>query len=205
MTQLDIYRGQEFSDDELIHLLKNDDNNREALGILYTKHKDYCFKFMKSMYKDIDEINDIYHDAIVTFNEKINKPDFSLTCKIQTYLNSICRNQILKKYNHIKRYNVRNADENYDFLESIEDTLEEIDDVNNIRINIMDKILTEWKEAKNKCYKLLNLFWYKNHSFDEIARIMNFKNSTSAKVQKYKCQKTLEIQTKNKLKVINDN
>jgi len=81
-----------YSDKELVDMLKE---SSDALTILYEKHKDYCLNFMKSMYKDEDEIKDIFQDALIVLYENINKSGFNLTCSIQTYLNSICRNQVL--------------------------------------------------------------------------------------------------------------
>jgi len=40
-------------------------------------------------------IKDIYHDALIVLYEKAKGGEFQLTCSLQTYLNSICRNQLL--------------------------------------------------------------------------------------------------------------
>jgi len=64
----------------------------DALSMVYEKHKEYCINFMKSMYDNRDEVKDIYQDAVIVFYENAIKPGFNLTCSIQTYLNSICKN-----------------------------------------------------------------------------------------------------------------
>jgi uncharacterized protein YlxW (UPF0749 family) len=136
-----------------------------------------------------DIMPDFNQWAIMVFYEKIHTPGFELTCSIQTYLNTVCRNQILKRVNHSKRYDINRTDENYDILESITDTLEELDDVNNERIKVMKKVFEQMKETSSKCYEIMVRFWYKNQTMETIAANMGFAHSDSAKSQKAKCQK----------------
>jgi hypothetical protein len=151
------------------------------------------------MYKDHEELKDIYHDAIMVFYEKVNTPGFELTCSIQTYLNTVCRNQILKRVNHSNRYEINGSDENGDILESISDTLEELDDVNNERIKVMKKVFEQMKETSSNCYEMLVRFWYKNQTMDSIAVNMQFAHSDSAKSQKAKCQKQFKTEVYKRL------
>lgn len=185
-----------YTDADLISSLRE---GADGLDLLYKRHKSYCINFMKSMYKDHEELKDIYHDAVMVFYEKINTPGFELTCSIQTYLNTVCRNQILKRVNHSNRYGFNGSDENGDILESITDTLEELDDVNNERIKVMKKVFEQMKETSSKCYELLVRFWYKNQTMDLIADNMQFSNSDSAKSQKAKCQKQFKTEVYKRL------
>jgi RNA polymerase sigma factor (sigma-70 family) len=187
---------QNYSDVELIHFLKE---NKEGMSVLYKKHKVYCLNFMKSMYKDHEELKDIYHDAVIVFYEKVNTPGFELTCSIQTYLNTVCRNQILKKINHSKRYKIDSDDDNNNVLDNITDTLEELDDLNNTRIQVMKSVLKEMKLVSSKCYEIMKRFWYMNHSMDQIASGMDFSNADSAKSQKAKCQKDFKMEVYKRL------
>ena len=187
---------ENYTDAEIVRILKE---SIDGIGILYDRHKSFCINRMKTMYKDHEELKDIYHDAIMRFYEKINTPGFELTCNIQTYLNSICRNQILKRVNHSNRYEFNGSDENGDILESITDTLEELDDVNNERIKVMKRVFEQMKETSSKCYELLVRFWYKNQTMDLIAENMQFLNSDSAKSQKAKCQKQFKTEVYKRL------
>jgi DNA-directed RNA polymerase specialized sigma24 family protein len=179
----------DYSDQELIERLKEESLNEGALSLLYKRHKNYCINFMKSMYNDHDTLNDIYHDAVMTFYEKINTQGFVLTCRVQTYLNSVCRNQILKRYHHSKKFDAGSNDGNQDFLDTVQDTLEEYDDVNSLRIRTMETVLKEWKQTSQKCHEILIRFWYQNQTMDTIADRMKFAHADSAKSQKAKCQK----------------
>ena len=66
-----------FSDNDLVEMIKE---SNEALTVVYKKHKEYCFNFMKTMFDDMDEINDIYQDAVIVFYEKVINPSFILSC-----------------------------------------------------------------------------------------------------------------------------
>jgi RNA polymerase sigma factor (sigma-70 family) len=185
-----------YTDADLIEILKK---GTDGLGQLYERHKSYCINFMKSMYKDHEELKDIYHDAVMVFNEKVNTPGFELTCSIQTYLNSVCRNQILKRVNHKNRYEINESNDNDDILSSITDTLEDLDDVNNERIIVMKKVFGQMKESSSKCYEIMVRFWYKNQTMETIAANMGFAHSDSAKSQKAKCQKQFSTEVYKRL------
>ena len=185
-----------YTDIELINLLKE---NNDSLSLLYKRHKAYCINFMKSMYYDHEELRDIYHDAVMVFYEKINTPGFELTCSIQTYLNTVCRNQILKRLNYSKRYKTDSSDSNSDILDSITDTLVELDDLNNERVKVMKKVFGIMKDTSKKCYEMLMRFWYKNQTMAQIENAMHFANADSAKNQKARCQKEFKIEVYKRL------
>lgn len=180
-----------YTDHELISLLKEDS---EALSIVYKRHKSYCINFMKSMYNDYDEIKDIFQDAVIVFYENLNKPEFTLTCSIQTYLNSISRNQILKRINFSSRYEIKNTDDKSEFLENITDWFDDGKEVNNERVNAMKDVLKQMKESSNKCYDILVRFFYQNQTMDKIAVDLGYTNADNAKNQKYRCQEKLKTE-----------
>lgn len=173
-----------YTDEELINLLREDS---DALSIIYKRHKSYCINFMKSMYNDYDEIKDIFQDAVIVFYENLNNPGFSLTCSIQTYLNSICRNQILKRISFSNRYEIKNSDDKSEFLENITDWFDDGKEVNNERVNVMKDVLKEMKEDSSKCYDILVRFFYQNQTMDKIAVDLEYTNADNAKNQKYRC------------------
>jgi len=146
------------------------------------------------MYNDSDEIKDIFQDAVVVFYENLNTEEFTLTCSIQTYLNSICRNQILKRINFSNRYKIKNADDKHEFLENITDWFDDIGQVNNKRINIMKDVLKEMKVSSSKCYDILVRFFYQNQTMDKIAADLSYTNADNAKNQKYRCQEKLKVE-----------
>lgn len=185
-----------YTDADLISSLRED---ADGLDLIYKRHKSYCINFMKSMYKDHEELKDIYHDAVMVFYEKVNTPGFELTCSIQTYLNTVCRNQILKRVNHSNRYEINGSDENGDILESITDTLEELDDVNNERIKVMKKVFEQMKETSTKCYEIMVRFWYKQHSMEKIATDLGYANARTVINLNGRCRKDFKTEVYKRL------
>ena len=113
-----------YTDAELIELFKT---SNDALDIIYRRHKEYCLNFMRAMYNDYDAVRDIYQDAVIVLYENLNKTDFKLSCSIQTYLNSICRNQILVRLKHTSKYEIKDSEANNDYIENISDWFETVD------------------------------------------------------------------------------
>ena len=177
------------SDSELVSLLKE---SSDALTFIYEKHRDYCFRFMNSMFDDRDEIKDIYQDAVIVFYEKAITTDFNLTCSIQTYLNSICRNQVLVRLAKLKKNAPASLMDNEGFLENLTDWFDDSHLVTNDRLATLKEILAEMKEGAHKCYEILVRFFYQNQTMEKIAQAMEYTNADNAKNQKYRCQEKLK-------------
>ena len=95
MAQIDKYL--ELPDLEVIEKIKD---NNDALGIVFKRCKSNSMGFMRKMTSgniSDSELEDVFQDAIIILYEKIIKGDFVLTCKLQTYMNSVCRFQLLNK------------------------------------------------------------------------------------------------------------
>ena len=89
----------ELKDHEIISKIKE---NSDALGIVFKKCKPGAIQFLrKTNYQSNEriDIEDIFQDAILVLYENIVNKDFILASNtsLQTYLNSVCRNQLLKK------------------------------------------------------------------------------------------------------------
>lgn len=156
---------------------------------VYKDHRDYSLNFMRKMNQNEDLIMDVYQDAIIVLYEKAKKKDFELTCSIQTYLNSICRNQLLKKFKESSRF-LNHSD---DFMPNITDWHEdESNEVNEERINALQKGLNELKRISDKCHEILLRYFYNKQSMAEIAEAMGYTNADNVKNQKARCQKKLK-------------
>jgi RNA polymerase sigma factor (sigma-70 family) len=173
------------SDQEIIELLKDSSGN---LDIIYEKHKDYCMNFMKKINHN-DELNqDVFHDALIVLNEKIKKEDFILNCSIQTYLNSICRNQILVRF----KKNSKHSEYSEDYDVRIDDWYENLEMENNEKLRAGVTAFEKLKDLGGKCYEILRRFFYENHSMERIAYDMDYTNADNVKNQKSRCQKKLK-------------
>jgi RNA polymerase sigma factor (sigma-70 family) len=175
------------TDIEKIVKLRNDEH---YFGQVYRDHRDYALRFMSKIHNDHEVIQDVYQDAIIVLYENVKKPGFQLSCSIQTYLNSICRNQLLNK--HKKMAKMHLVDSN-DYDNSINDWFEndEFDPEKEERITVLENALHNLKEKGEKCFEILKRYFYSKQSMDEIASEMGYTNGDNVKNQKSRCQKRL--------------
>jgi RNA polymerase sigma factor (sigma-70 family) len=191
-----------YTDQELIFKIKEDS---EALGIVYKKCKSNALQFLRKINYQANEridIEDIFQDSIIVLYENITNRDFELASNtsLQTYLNSVCRNQLLKKIgknNAVElNENQGNDDDEQDnsmqFNPLIVDTLEEFEDTKEKQFNAIEKALEKIKAAGGHCYQLLTLFWYHKKSMNDLTTEFGYTNQVNTRNQKAKCQKRLE-------------
>ena len=199
----------ELNDQEL--LIRISDNS-DYLGIVYKRCKANCLGFMRKMTsgKISDyELEDVFQDATIILYEKIVKGDFVLTASFQTYLNSVCRFQLL---NTIEKSKLTtdyqdNTDEDDDenplgFNSTITDSLDYIDHTNEPLFLAIERAFEHMKNAGGKCYELLTQFWYKKRSMKELTEIFEYSDANNTKHQKARCQERLRILSYNELKNI---
>jgi RNA polymerase sigma factor (sigma-70 family) len=195
------------NDQELLIKIKQ---NSDYLGIVYKRCKSNCLGFMRKMTSgriSDYELEDVFQDASIILYEKIVKGDFVLTATFQTYLNSVCRFQLLntleksKLTTDFQENKDSDDDENLmSYLSTITDTLDEIDNSNEPQFIAIEKGLEKMKATGGHCYELLTLFWYHKKSMNELTEVFGYSNSDNTKQQKAKCQKRLEKMAFNELK-----
>lgn len=154
---------------------------------LYRKHRNSSMNFMRQMIDDVDDALDIYQDAVIVLYNNSRSPDFLLTCTVQTYLNSICRNQVLKRLPNSRKL-VRSDD----FEEGIADWFEEHDEERENKLAVIESALLELESAKGACFGLLRGFYFLKKKMNTLATDFGFANEDSAKNQKARCMKKLK-------------
>ena len=187
------------SDQDLLVRIKE---NSEALGVVYKKCKTNSIRFMQKMTSgsmNDYELDDVFHDAMIVLYEKIVSDDFELTCALQTYINSVCRFQLLNKLGKSKLNTdfEENSDHDDDensmsYKSTITDTLNEIEDSKEAQFTAIECALEAMKKAGGNCYELLTLFWYHKKSMNDLTELFGYTNADNTKNQKAKCQKRLE-------------
>ena len=187
------------NDQELLVKIKQ---NSDYLGIVYKRCKANCLGFMRKMTsgKISDyELEDVFQDANIILYEKIVKGDFVLTATFQTYLNSVCRFQLLnnnKKSKLTTDYHEDSDDDDDEnpngYHSSITDSLDAVDHSNEPQFLAIETALVKMKDAGGHCYELLTLFWYHKKSMNELTTEFGYNNSDTTKNQKARCQKRLE-------------
>ena len=199
----------ELNDQELLVRIKD---NSDYLGVVYKRCKANSLGFMRKMTngKVSDfELEDIFQDANIILYEKIVKGDFVLTASFQTYLNSVCRFQLLntiEKSRLTKDYQDISGDEDDEnpngFHSYITDSLETIDHSNEPLFLAIERALDILRSTGGKCYDLLTYFWYKKRSMKELTEIFEYSDPNNTKHQKARCQERLRVMSYNELKKI---
>jgi DNA-directed RNA polymerase specialized sigma24 family protein len=196
------------SDDEIIDGIKSDDD--KAVKALYNQHKGYCIRLMNNKYWDYYTNQDIYQDAILIFIKNIKSKDLKIeNTSIQSYLNSICINQVKIRLKKENKNNLTSTEEfdhkfikdktNITYEENINDLkIKNIDHEENEfiseRVNIILEELEVMKEKGPDCFKLLKSIFYENRKLEAIAALLKYKNTRSAITQSYKCRERLKKQ-----------
>jgi len=195
------------NDQELLVKIKE---NSDYLGIIYKRCKTNCIHFMRKMTNGKvyeDELEDVFQDATIILYEKIIKSDFTLTASFQTYLNSVCRFQLLNKLKESK-LTIEfedNSDHDTDdehpmgYKSSITDLLDDIDHTDEPLFKAIERALELLKNEGRKCYDLITQFWYHRKKMDELATIFGYTNADNAKNQKSRCQERLRVLSYNEL------
>ena len=186
------------TDQELLIKIRE---NSDYLGEVYKRCKPNCFSFIRKMTNSSvseSDFEDIYQDASIILYEKIINVNFVLTSSFQTYLNSVCRFQVLNsiKKSKLNTAYIEDSDDDDDenpmgYRSSITDSLDEIGDQKETQFLAIEIALELMRNGKGDCYQILTQFWYHKKSMNDLVDMFGHKNDKSAKTQKHKCQEKL--------------
>ncbi len=152
--------------------------DEKVLEFLYQKHYRMMLNLVLRNNGTEDEAKDIYQDALVAFWQKASSGNLVLTSRISTYLYSICQNLWRKELDRKGRLSNEEKD-GQDFQ-----TYEEGE---NYKI-----VISCIEELGDVCKKILTYYYFEGMSMTDIAEIMSFANTDTAKTKKYKCKKRLD-------------
>ncbi len=176
--------SQQWSDEDLIIELKND--NQQALSFLYRKHFPMIKNLIINNSGTDQDAKDVYQDAIIHFYEKIRDGKLELSCRIKTYIYSVSRRLWLKKLMVSSRFQGK--------IQDVEVYLEADDDI--FEIEKKEKMFLQMEESLNSlgepCRSILEDFYIKDYSMEQITDKFGYTNADNAKNQKYKCLQRLK-------------
>ena len=175
------------TDSEVILGILN--NSETALKRLYIAYFPMVLQLIINNNGNEDDAKDIYQEAIIVLYNKVKAGDFELSSKLKTYIYSICRRLWLKRLTQLNRYggDVRDFEE---FLpgSDVEDSDEEHND-KDIQFKKMESALQQLGEP---CKTIMEDFYIKNRSMQDICERFGYTNADNAKTQKYKCLQRLK-------------
>lgn len=160
--------------------------NEVALKELYKTHFPMVVHLVCSNSGSEQEAKDIYQEAVIAFYEKVQLPDFVLTCKIKTYLYAVSRRLWLKRLSEKKRFH-GNIEETESFIR-IDEEMNDIEEKEIQYLN-MSKAMEGLGEP---CLTIMKDFYVHNQSMEMISKKYGYTNAENAKNQKYKCLQRLK-------------
>ncbi|HEY3430691.1 MAG TPA: sigma-70 family RNA polymerase sigma factor, partial [Cyclobacteriaceae bacterium] len=171
--------------DELI-LAEIRKKDERALRELYRTHYPMVVHLICSNNGTEQEAKDIYQEAVIAFYEKAQQPQFTLTCKIKTYIYAVCRRLWLKRLWEKKRVSA-NIQE-VETFSGIDDEMNEIEE----KENRFQKMGTALNTLGEPCRSIIEDYYIRDLSMENISEKFGYTNADNAKNQKYKCLQRLK-------------
>ena len=177
--------NKHYSESELIKGIR--EHNNQCLNLIYKANYPVIEHLIISNNGTIQEAKDIFQESVIVLYEKLNDPEFELSCLIKTFIYSICRRLWLKRLNEKNKYSGKLTD--FDEFIQIDDELSIEAEENEKRFKTMQKSLNELGEP---CATIIVDFYIEKKSMQEITQKMGYTNADNAKNQKYKCLQRLK-------------
>jgi RNA polymerase sigma factor (sigma-70 family) len=156
-------------------------NDRKAIETLYKENYNIIQALIINNNGTADDAKDIFQEAMIVLFQKVKSGTFELNCQIRTYIYSVSRRLWLKRLQQQNKFHLSN-----DHPEDVVMVEEEIEEQGkrNTEFGMMEKAMGNLGEP---CKTLLEAFYIKKKSMQEIATTFGYTNAENAKTQKYKC------------------
>ncbi len=175
-----------YTDEELISILKNNHVDTEVVKYLYRNYFKILSLYVQQNSGTIQDAEDIFQEVIVAFINLIKEGKFRGEASIKTFLFSLNRFTWLNELKKRNRALLREI--------KFDNTLEhETKDITHVIENreAMLQVMQMFDALGNICKKILIAFYYDNHSMKEILNLVDFQNEQVLRNKKHKCLKSL--------------
>jgi len=176
-----------YSDAELLEMIKNGDNLDGAIKYLYRSQFLKASVYMKQNSGSQEDAEDIFQDVIVSFIQLVQKDKFRGDSSIGTFIYVLVRNTWLNELKKRKRSKLRE--------EKFENTQEKSEaGAGEFIINreIKNQIVELIESLGENCKKILLAFYYDNLPMQEILANLHYENEQVVRNKKYKCLQKLQ-------------
>lgn len=168
-----------------VESIKQDQN--KALKDIYHLYRTDCISWLKKQYSiREDEAVDVFQMAMITlYDSAIQGKVKSETTDVKSFLYGVAKNRV---YELLRLKKKRIPAEDHHVLciyMSADMQLFDTEDA----INLAVKALAELGDP---CKSIIQMYYYKNCTMEEITEKMGYKNADTTKNQKYKCLKRLQ-------------
>jgi len=177
-------RQPALTDDELLTGLAN--GSDDALTQLYRRYFPMVLHLITTNNGNEDDAKDIYQETLVVLYEKVRAGSFDLHSQLKTYIYAVSRRLWLKQLAQKSRYMVRDIDVDATDATAAGQVGDDLVDheERNRQFELMGESLGRLGEP---CRTLLEDFYIRHLSMQDITEKFGYTNADNAKTQKYKC------------------
>ncbi len=176
-----------FTDKEYIEGLRL--SNDAVIRSVYKKFYPVIARMVLNNSGTEQEAKDVFQETVLVLYNHVQQQQFSLTCALQTYLYSVARRLWLKQLH--KKHGLFKLDERLYEGEDVAETQSDLEAYEERDQNI-GKMKESMGQLGEPCKALLEDFYTRHLSMDEIAEKFGYTNADNAKNQKYKCLQRLK-------------
>ncbi|GAA4309409.1 sigma-70 family RNA polymerase sigma factor [Compostibacter hankyongensis] len=155
--------------------------DEDAVESLYKDYYPVARHLVVSNSGTEDDAKDIFQEALIVLYDKAADPTFELHSRLKTYLYAVCRHLWLKRLHQDQRQ-VR-LTETMEEQVPVEEALLKHEEADR-QFEIMNEALVALGEP---CRTLLEDYYLRKSSMQEIMERYGYTNTDNAKNQKYKC------------------
>ncbi|GAA0541671.1 RNA polymerase sigma factor [Chitinophaga japonensis] len=159
-------------------LAQHDD---KALKTIYLDNYPVILRMVLQNNGSEDDAKDLFQEAMIVLYEKVQEGNFDLYSKLKTFLYAVCRHLWLKKLQGNTWQTT--LPEELEATLPLEDSLEQ-HEKKDAQFRVMEQALGSLGEP---CKTLLEDYYLRKLSMQEIAEKFGYTNAENAKNQKYKC------------------
>ena len=174
---------KQLSDEELVTAYAG--GNNEAFDVLLLRHKTRLFNYIYQMVRDRDLADDIFQETFVKAITTIKQGRYNDLGKFSAWLYRIARNLAVDSFRAEKNESALSTDNaDYDILnrrELAEDTIEDV----MVGLQIEEDLRRLIDELPEVQREVLNLRYYKELSFKEIAELTGVSINTALGRMRY--------------------
>lgn len=171
-------------DQYLVDKLKADD--LKALDEVYLTYKEEFFLYARTFSIPADDIPDIYQETIISLYENIQNNKLEhLTSTLKTYLFAVGKFKIYKQLDKNNK-RIQHGEHPIHASEEMQLFEAEVADERQLRLQ------KAFKDLGVKCQKILELYYYKGMTLDEIQNELDYTTKDVLKSQKSRCLKQLK-------------
>lgn len=183
---------------ELDKIRKGD---KTQIDMIYNSYQAEFMSWILKLYHcSADDAREVYHYAVITFYENVVNAKLKvLNCSIKTYLFAIGRNKYLEMLKAQKKFEQH----------CNEGALIDLPDIQKTDVLLREQQFECIESGLEKLGEpgrtLLELYYYHGKSMEEIAELLHYKNSATAKNLKYKCLNRLKKIVESEQKISQSN